>query len=339
LGGRQLVGLLNTVYIKNIHINNISKVKDSVYSVGKLGAGNKGSIGIRFRLYENTFCFVTAHLAAGQKEKKVEVRNENFHTIMKNMVFEDEETTINIDEHDFIYFYGDLNYRINLDFDKVVQLVEKRDLDTLLENDQLLLEHKKENVLKDFSEPKIKFNPTYKYDPGIEELIFDTSEKRRTPSWCDRIFYKCKYNNLIKNTKYDTDMRYTISDHKPVCGLFKVSVNQVEEKWETISLNQLYDGPKIYQHQLLDNLELPVELINPLYYDHLNHLYGEEAKDINFDEFQEILTNNLTRNYKNEWIESYNPFFGEDENILFYQDMESFVYLKNIEEKVFNKFK
>jgi len=48
-------------------------------------AGNKGGVGIRFDLYDSSFCFVTAHLAAGHKN--VEDRNRDYVTISEGMRF------------------------------------------------------------------------------------------------------------------------------------------------------------------------------------------------------------------------------------------------------------
>ena len=38
-----------------------------------------------------------------------------------------------------------------------------------------------------WSEQAIDFAPTYKYD--VESTVYDTSEKRRAPAYCDRVLY------------------------------------------------------------------------------------------------------------------------------------------------------
>jgi hypothetical protein len=65
-------------------------------------------------------------------------------------------------------------------------------LDSLLPHDQLQRMIKERKVFHDgWREGQITFLPSYKYDVGTVGL-FDTSEKQRAPSWCDRILYRTR---------------------------------------------------------------------------------------------------------------------------------------------------
>lgn len=65
-------------------------------------------------------------------------------------------------------------------------------LDSLLPHDQLLRVRKEGKLFHDgWHEGPITFLPSYKYDVGTVGL-FDSSEKKRAPSWCDRIMYRTK---------------------------------------------------------------------------------------------------------------------------------------------------
>lgn len=65
-------------------------------------------------------------------------------------------------------------------------------LDSLLPHDQLKHVIDAHKVFHDgWREGSITFLPTYKYDVGTVSL-FDSSEKRRAPSWCDRVLYRTK---------------------------------------------------------------------------------------------------------------------------------------------------
>ncbi|GAB1314740.1 PI phosphatase group protein [Madurella fahalii] len=65
-------------------------------------------------------------------------------------------------------------------------------LDSLLPHDQLRRLIKERKAFHDgWREGPITFLPTYKYDVGSVAL-FDSSEKRRPPSWCDRILYRTR---------------------------------------------------------------------------------------------------------------------------------------------------
>ena len=65
-------------------------------------------------------------------------------------------------------------------------------ISSLLPHDQL---HEQMRLQKAFSEGwregPIKFLPTYKYDVGSVGM-FDSSEKKRAPSWCDRILFRTR---------------------------------------------------------------------------------------------------------------------------------------------------
>jgi len=62
---------------------------------------------------------------------------------------------------------------------------------SLLVHDQLYKQQQLEKSFKGYKEGKISFLPTYKYDVGTLG-VFDSSEKQRGPSYCDRILWKMK---------------------------------------------------------------------------------------------------------------------------------------------------
>ncbi|KAK4185458.1 putative inositol-1,4,5-trisphosphate 5-phosphatase 3 [Podospora australis] len=65
-------------------------------------------------------------------------------------------------------------------------------LGSLLPHDQLRRLMKERKVFHEgWREGPITFLPSYKYDVGTVAL-FDSSEKRRPPSWCDRILYRSR---------------------------------------------------------------------------------------------------------------------------------------------------
>lgn len=74
-------------------------------------------------------------------------------------------------------------------------------LSSLLPHDEL---HQQMNSGKAFHdgwrEGPITFLPTYKYDAGSVG-VFDSSEKKRAPSWCDRILYRTRRDRLAYEAK------------------------------------------------------------------------------------------------------------------------------------------
>ncbi|EGU79123.1 hypothetical protein FOQG_09158 [Fusarium oxysporum f. sp. raphani 54005] len=74
-------------------------------------------------------------------------------------------------------------------------------IDSLLPHDQLRRVIKQRKAFHDgWQEGAITFLPTYKYDIGTVGL-FDSSEKQRAPSWCDRILFRTRKDKQDYETK------------------------------------------------------------------------------------------------------------------------------------------
>lgn len=94
-----------------------------------------------------------------------------------------------IEHHDQVILLGDLNFRINtMTREEVMERIEKKDINSLLDQDNLVvtfdqmsntkksLENKYQDMLfKQFQEGVITFMPTYKYD--LRSNSYDTSKK------------------------------------------------------------------------------------------------------------------------------------------------------------------
>ncbi|KNC51516.1 inositol 5-phosphatase 1 [Thecamonas trahens ATCC 50062] len=178
-------------------------------------AGNKGGIGISFSLGDSSFFFVTSHLAAHQGE--VAKRNADFSEIIQGL---SKLSVRNVDVtslYDHVFWFGDLNYRIDLERDAVLAAVEAGNLDEILAADQLAAEMAAGNVFVGFSEAPISFTPTYKFDRGCREY---TTTKMRVPSYTDRILWKTAPHIELSATAYDAAHDITTSDHSPVWAAF-----------------------------------------------------------------------------------------------------------------------
>lgn len=74
-------------------------------------------------------------------------------------------------------------------------------------------------VFTRWTEAPLNFRPTYKYDIGSDS--YDTSRKRRAPSWTDRILYMDRGMECLE---YDCDNTVRTSDHRPVYATFVADV-------------------------------------------------------------------------------------------------------------------
>ncbi|KAJ5775429.1 uncharacterized protein N7511_000440 [Penicillium nucicola] len=265
----QLIGLLLLIYASPAIDESISSVSSTSVGTGLMGyMGNKGAVATRLVLGETTrLVFVNSHLAAGSDKNSLERRNWDSSQIVQRTRFEPIESDIGasdesgdtIGDEDFIFWFGDLNYRLDdIPGEDVRQVLARHtvnaydqarqakqaaapdqdsasastsdsedqppsshleeeamnpvtdeDIDphndpaslqttisSLLPHDQLRLQQRKGTAFhKGWREGHISFLPTYKYDVG-SVATFDSSEKHRGPSWCDRILYRTRRDKL-----------------------------------------------------------------------------------------------------------------------------------------------
>ncbi|KAK5064611.1 hypothetical protein LTR84_000445 [Exophiala bonariae] len=74
-------------------------------------------------------------------------------------------------------------------------------IQSLLAHDQLRAQQKAQKAFHEgWREGEINFLPTYKYDVGSVGM-FDSGEKKRSPSWCDRVLYRTRRDREIYEEK------------------------------------------------------------------------------------------------------------------------------------------
>ncbi|KAK0617879.1 SacI homology domain-containing protein [Bombardia bombarda] len=230
----QLVGVALCIFVKASALHNIKNVEGNVKKTGFSGmAGNKGAVAIRLDYANTPICFVTAHLAAGFTN--YDERNRDYATIDRGLRF---QRNRGIGDHESVIWFGDFNYRIGLGHETATTLVKQRDLERLYENDQLNIQMVAGLAFRFYSESRITFMPTYKFDVGTDD--YDTSEKARIPAWTDRILRKG--SNLRQLSYNSASLRF--SDHRPVFATFDCAVSIVNEKLRDKIVREIYERRK-----------------------------------------------------------------------------------------------
>ncbi|XP_059468868.1 synaptojanin-1 [Neocloeon triangulifer] len=228
----QLVGVCLFLFIKPELAPYLRDVAVDSVKTGLGGAtGNKGGVAIRLVLFNTSMCFVCAHFAAGQSQ--VNERNADYAEITRKIAF---PMGRSLNSHDYVFWCGDFNYRIDMDKDEIKELVKKGDLQQILLNDQLKKSQAEGNCFKNYIEGDVDFPPTYKYDLFSDD--FDTSEKARAPAWTDRVLWKRRKqiadDALIKDWNpgvlaYYGRAELKQSDHRPVIAIVDIEVLKVDE--------------------------------------------------------------------------------------------------------------
>ncbi|KAJ5104344.1 hypothetical protein NUU61_001691 [Penicillium alfredii] len=237
LHSANMIGLFTCVFVKHKERHNIRSLSASEIKRGMGGLhGNKGALVLRFVLDDSSMCFVNCHLAAGQTQtanrnndiaailEAESLPAENSLTVRSDQYASGGDGTMIMD-HEVCILNGDLNYRIDaIPRHVIIDAIRQNNLPKLLERDQLLASRRKNPGfrLRSFTEAPIAFAPTYKYDVGTAQ--YDSSDKKRSPAWCDRVLYRGL--GRVKQLDYRRHEVFA-SDHRPVSASFKVRVKTV----------------------------------------------------------------------------------------------------------------
>ncbi|KAG2375132.1 hypothetical protein C9374_010136 [Naegleria lovaniensis] len=246
LESNTLVAIHIIIFVRKELLSQISNVTVSSVATGLYNQiGNKGGVAISFKMGNRKYIFINNHLPAHQEN--VKERNESFERIISGVEFDGKvkpsKTKVNpsasttshtnfhlfkrserpdiFKKNNFVFYMGDLNYRINGNRNVVDKVLKMNDLQVLLQNDQLNIERKKGSTdLRFFAEGEISFPPTYKYEKNSNQ--YDLSKKKRIPAWTDRIMFKPSKQGKIELIDYNCFPQAKFSDHRPVYATFLV---------------------------------------------------------------------------------------------------------------------
>ncbi|XP_030316453.1 phosphatidylinositol 4,5-bisphosphate 5-phosphatase A [Calypte anna] len=230
----RMQGVILLVFAKYYHLPFLQDIQTDCTRTGLGGYwGNKGGVSVRLSVFGHMICFLNCHLPAHLE--KAEQRKEDFATILHMQQF-DGHAASGILDHDLVFWFGDLNFRIeSLDIRFVKYAIDSNILSQLWEKDQLNIAKSTWPVLSGFQEGPLNFPPTFKFDVGTNK--YDSSAKKRKPAWTDRILWKIKSPSAglgaggrrpsrsilsVSQLCYCSHMEYTVSDHKPVAAIFAV---------------------------------------------------------------------------------------------------------------------
>jgi hypothetical protein len=156
-----------------------------------------------------------------------------------------------------------LNFRINGTREVIDGMLEYHMHDALLCNDQLTMLLQFNRIFFGFDEGPLNFFPTYKFDHNSGERNdyeyctlccynlsgtnrhhsfpfcgfadqYDSSHRRRVPSWTDRVLFKSDEWTQVLSYCSAPDIR--TSDHRPVYATFRSRIqfdNESSKKYET----------------------------------------------------------------------------------------------------------
>lgn len=237
------VGIALLVYGRDDGVaRDVCDVQTSWTGCGLGYMGNKGAVGVRFRVSGpegtagETYTFVNCHLTPF--DHKLKQRIADYNHIVRTLLFAPNSQASKIPstlyETSHLFVFGDFNFRLDIpqthdlfnkrhteEFSHAIE--DERTREKLKEFDQLTIEKQKGTVFVGLREGDFwKFKCSYKYKLGE----VDKYSTKRTPSWTDRVLYATYTDSPntpdvsnVSNVLYTSIPSYTASDHKPVVSL------------------------------------------------------------------------------------------------------------------------
>lgn len=255
VGSVQLVGIAILVFVKETEVEDFRGFQIMKQKTAASGfAGNKGALTARFDYKDSSICCICVHLTAHQN--KVTERMKDINDIYSKTRFSAHHTPT-ISDHDYQYWIGDFNFRIDCSYLETIARIKNKDLEFLLTQDQLKKQMTRGALFKDFVEAPILFNPTYKYDVGTDQ--YESSDAKRVPSWCDRILFYSKPQLYLKPLAYNSGDALYISDHKPVLGLFDFDAKKIDRELKAKIKQLLIAEANTLSEAALNVFEAPYE--------------------------------------------------------------------------------
>lgn len=178
----RLLGLYLAIFVHKDCVSWVEGYDHDFVPTGLMGGrmGNKGAIGISLKMAGHRFLFVCAHLAAHASQMDARINNvDKIKTELgKNLdcFLTEEELAIKAppggtvedidvtDKFDTTFWFGDLNFRLEVSRLHADWLVKHKEYEKALEFDQLRNAMREGKVFDGFIEGDIDFAPTFKYD-------------------------------------------------------------------------------------------------------------------------------------------------------------------------------
>ncbi|CAK76155.1 unnamed protein product (macronuclear) [Paramecium tetraurelia] len=246
---KELQGIGLFIYAKERFQDRITKVSYDKIKLSMWGNPftNKGAVAIKMFIDDTLVCFINCNLEYGEKSLDTRLQNLNdIHQTLFNQTGIGKKKEEKIEQCDYRILLGNLNFRINLEKDKILIVCRKKsdgrsqgnilvyyqfNIRTLKKYDEIKINREENQYLNQYQESDINFLPTYKFDPFSERY-----DESRTPSWNDRILV-AQNEHCEHSYQYYKSHNVTYSDHRPVSALINIKTRKeiAEKKANVIS--------------------------------------------------------------------------------------------------------